>query len=50
MLRQDDFTKMREMVMRLRKHRQNEAKTTINVLTNGGETGNGGMIMGGGPN
>lgn len=27
MLRQDDFSKMREMVTRLRKHRQNEAKS-----------------------
>jgi len=27
MLRTDDFSKMKEMVTRLRKHRQNEAKS-----------------------
>ena len=35
MLRTDDFSKMKEMVVRLRKHRINEAKT------GGGDGGNG---------
>jgi hypothetical protein len=47
MLRTDDFSKMKEMVTRLRKHRQNEAKSagpepgmSGNLNGNGGAGGN----------
>ena len=46
MLRTDDFSKMKEMVTRLRKHRQNEAKSagpdpgSGNMNVNGGAGGN----------
>ncbi len=38
MLRTDDFSKMKEMVTRLRKHRQNEAKSA-GVESSGGVLG-----------
>lgn len=36
MLRQDDFQKMREMVVRLRKHRVNEARSATEGSSAGG--------------
>ena len=43
MLRIDDFSKMKEMVAKLRKHRQNESKTT-GITNNGGDGGAGGLL------
>ena len=40
MLRQDDFQKMREMVVRLRKHRVNEARGLGNEGNSAGGAGN----------
>lgn len=45
MLRQDDFTKMKEMMGRLKKVRVNEAKT-FGGGANGADVGNGGASGG----
>ena len=51
MLRQDDFSKMKEMVGRLRKHRQNETKGEISLGGNGGSgSGPSGSAGAGGAN
>ncbi len=49
MLRQDDFSKMREMVVRLRKHRQNEAKVSEGGQPQGAAVANKQNAGGGGP-
>lgn len=49
MLRQDDFTKMREMVTRLRKHRVNEAAVKNSGMTAGGDGGTNISGVAGGP-
>ena len=46
MLRTDDFSKMKEMVTRLRKHRQNEAKSAGAEPSGGGMGSNAGTSGG----
>lgn len=42
MLRTDDFSKMKEMVVRLRKHRVNEARSGNDGGNGGGQSNTGG--------
>ncbi len=44
MLRLDDFQKMKEMVVRLRKHRVNEARSTEGTSAGGAGNANAGIL------